>query len=432
MIHETAASIAPFVPQQRAGEPEPVPPPPQPVAPAGSARPVPFDRLLAVATLTPGQASLVAARLLRAGAAGRPAAASSTAGCRLGPVSFTPSGDIEVAVASEEEDTPVTELLQRLLQNARRLPAHPKPEQHLLLHRLEEAAAAPVPDPEARAEGLEEALVETHGSGAHHRLSAQLAALVAAATHIVPSVLAPAEDGPSQAAVEPATRRTRSPGLVPAAPERSRLVGHRAVPTATGPRRAARRRAPLSARTRRRRVALVVAVLVAALAAGAYVGLLQRGSGIVQSLGLGSHPAAPATQAPAPSAHRSAQHVGGHQPPGVPRLAGRHAGPVAAVLVHKSGSCRAGSLCPVKVTVHLRTASAGRPVSWKVGTARACKSGMVWSPSTTVTPQPGWRTVYASSSVRVPRGSSALLALTTAPVRVQSPPVPVTGSSRHC
>ena len=156
MIHETAASIAPVVPEQRAGEPEPVPAPPQPVAPAGSARPVPFDRLLAVATLTPGQASLVAARLLRAGAAGGSATASSTAGCRLGPVSLTPSGDIEVAVASAEEDTPVTELLQRLLQNARRLPAHPKPEQHLLLHRLEEAAAAPAPDPEARADGLEE------------------------------------------------------------------------------------------------------------------------------------------------------------------------------------------------------------------------------------------------------------------------------------
>ena len=427
MIHETAASIAPVVPEQRAGEPEPVPAPPQPVAPAESAHPVPFDRLLAVATLTPGQASLVAAQLLRAGGS---AAASSTAGCRLGPVSFTPSGDIEVAVASAEEDTPLTDLLQRLLQNARRLPAHPKPEQHLLLHRLEEAAAAPVPDPETRADGLEEALASTLGSGAHQRLSAQLAALVAAASHVVPSVLTPPD--PSQAAVGPATRRTRSPGLVPAAPERSRGVGHRAAPAPTGPNRAARRRTPLSTRSRRRRVALVVAVLVAALAASAYVGLLNRGSGIAESLGLGSHPAAPATQAPAPPAHRSAQHAGGHHPRGVATIAARHAGPVAAVLVNKSGSCRAGSLCPVKVTVHLRTPSAGRPVSWKVGAARVCKRGMVWSPSTTVTPQPGWRTVFASSTVRLPRRSSALLALTTAPARVQSPPVPVTGASRHC
>ena len=240
MIHETAASIAPVVPEQRAGEPEPVPAPPQPVAPAEPAHPVPFDRLLAVATLTPGQASLVAARLLRAGGS---AAASSTASCRLGQVSFTPSGDIEVAVASAEEDTPLTDLLQRLLQNARRLPAHPKPEQHLLLHRLEEAAAAPVPDPETRADGLEEALASTLGSGAHQRLSAQLAALVAGRrSHVVPSVLTPPD--PSQAAVGPATRRTRSPGLVPAAPERSRGVGTRAAPAPTGPNRAARRRTP--------------------------------------------------------------------------------------------------------------------------------------------------------------------------------------------
>ena len=193
-----------------------------------------------------------------------------------------------------------------------------------------------------------------------------------------------------------------------------------------------RRRAPLSARTRRRRVALVVAVVVAALAASAYVGLLRRGTGIVESLGLGSQPAAPATQAPAPPAHRAAQHAGGHRPRGVATIAARHAGPVAAVLVNKTGTCRAGSLCPVKVTVHLSTPSAGRPVSWKVGAARVCKRGIVWSPPTTVTPQPGWRTVYASSSVRVPRRSSALLALTTAPARVQSPPVPVTGSSRRC
>jgi hypothetical protein len=171
---------------------------------------------------------------------------------------------------------------------------------------------------------------------------------------------------------------------------------------------------------------------VAVIAAGAYVGLLDRGAGIAESLGLGSHPAAPATRAPARHAHRAAQPAGVHHRPGAGSLAARHAGNVSAVLVQKSGSCRPGSLCPVKVTVHLRTGSAGRQISWKVGASHLCRRHLAWSPPTTVTPQPGWRTVYASSSVRVPRGSSALVALTTAPVRVQSPPVPVTGSSRHC
>jgi hypothetical protein len=179
-------------------------------------------------------------------------------------------------------------------------------------------------------------------------------------------------------------------------------------------------------------VALVVAVLVAALAASAYVGLLRRGADIVEALGRDSHPTAPATDAPARPAHQPAPHAAVHRTRGVPTLAGRHAGPVAGVLVQKSGSCSPGSLCPVKVTVHLRSGSDGQPLRWKVGTTRLCKRGLVWSPPVTVTPQPGWRTIYASSSVRVPKGSSALLALTTAPVRVQSPPVRVAGSSAHC
>jgi hypothetical protein len=420
MTHETAETIAPVVPEQLGGEPEPAPVPRQPTVQAGSTqagsmRTVPFDRLLAVATLTPGQALLVAARLLRAVAASGTAAAAGTAGCRLGPVSFTPSGDIDVAVASAGEDTPVTELLQSLLGNARRLPAHPKPEQHLLLHRLEEVAAGPASDADTRADGLEEALAASLGVGARQRLSAQLAALVEAATHIVPAVPSPAEGGPLEAAVGPPTRRGRTPSLVPA-----------------GPTRAGRRRTHVSSRTRLRSAALVVAVLVAALAATAYVGLLRPGAGIVDSLGRGDPPAAPATKAPGRPAHQPAKHARKHQSREVPTLARRHAGPVAGVQLLRSGSCNPGSLCPVKVTVHLRTASAGSPVRWKVGAARLCKRGMVWSSPVSVTPQPGWRTVYASSSVRVPKGPSALLVLTTAPARVQSPPVPVTGSSRHC
>jgi hypothetical protein len=432
MSQETAATTAPAVPVQRVDEPEPAQAPPQAAAPARSAPPVSFDRLLAVATLTPGQALLVAARLLRAGAARGATAATSTAGCRLGPVSLTPSGDVEVAVASAEEETPVTELLQRLLQNARRLPAHPKPEQHQLLHRLEEATATPVPDPEDRADGLEEALAATLGSGARQRLSAQLAALVEAATHVVPRIPAPAEGGSPRAAVGSTTQETPTPDPVPAAPDRSRPVPHRAVPAAAGSSRAFRRRGHLSSRGRRRRLALIVAILVAALAASAYVGLLHRGAGIVESLGGGSQPTAPPTHPTVGPAHQPAQHPKVHRSRAVPTLAARHAGPVAGVLVQKSGSCGPGSLCPVKVTVHLRTASTGQPVRWKVGAARTCNRGMVWSPPTTVTPLPGWRTVYASSSVRVPRRSLALLALTTTPVRVQSPPVPVTGASPHC
>lgn len=435
MSNETAAKVAPALPRQSVGTPDGIPESapagPQPARPTGFDRPlpVPLDRLLAVATLTPGQAMLVAARLLHAGAASGTAGEGGTAGGRLGTVSLTSSGDIEVSVApTTEEGTPVTELLQRVLQNARRLPAHPKPEQHLLLHRLEEAAASPIADPDARADGLEEALAATLGSGARRRLSAQLASLVEAAAHVVPRVPAAAAGGLYREATGPTTS-----GLVPAAPEPRRRVRHRAVPAPAGQNRAVRRSAHLSSRHRGRRVALVVAVLVAVIAASAYLGLLDRGAGLVQSLGRGNHPTATGPDSPARHAHQAVRHAQAPHPRGVPTLAGRHAGLVAGVVVHKAGSCRPGSLCPVKVTVRLSAGSAGRAITWKVGTARLCKRQMAWAPPTTVTPRPGWRTVFASSSVRIPRGRAlALLALTTAPTKVQSAPVPVTGAALHC
>ena len=437
MSNETAAKVAPAVPRQGIGAPESTPESTPESAPAGTPPalptgfdrpvPVPLDRLLAVATLTPGQAMLVAARLLHAGAASGTAGEGGTAGCRLGAVSLTSSGDIEVTVApATDEETPVTELLRHLLLNARRLPAHPKPEQHLLLHRLEEAAASPIADPDARADGLEEALAATLGSGARRRLSAQLGSLVEAAAHVVSRE--PPAGGLPRGAAGPT-----SSGLVPAAPEPRRRVRHRAVPAPAGQNRAVRRSAHLSSRHRIRRVALVVAVLVAAIAASAYVGLLDRGAGLVQSLGRGNHPTATGPDSPARHARQAVRRAQAPHPRGVPTLAGRHAGLVAGVLVHKAGTCRPGSLCPVKVTVRLSAGSASRAIRWKVGTARLCKRQMAWAPPTTVTPRPGWRTVFASSSVRIPRGRAlALVALTTAPTKVQSAPVPVTGAALHC
>ena len=117
----------------------------------------------------------------------------------------------------------------------------------------------------------------------------------------------------------------------------------------------------------------------------------------------------------------------------MPVLAGRHTGAITGVAVQKTGSCKPGALCPVKVTVHFRPASTTRPIGWKVGAARLCTRGITWSAPTTVTAQAGWTTVFASSSVRVPNGRSlALIALTTTPARAQSRPVPVTGSKLHC
>jgi hypothetical protein len=420
------------VPEQRTGEQEPAAAPLQTGDSVGSVRLVSFDRLLSVAVLTPAQASLVAVQLLDAADVRGTVDEECPADVRLGAVTLMPSGDLDVGRPHADEGTRVSELLRQLLQNARRLPAHPRPEQLLLLRRLEEAAGDPVLDPGARARELERALADTLGSGARQRLCGQLAALVDAFAHVAPSVPAPIDARP---APRPTTTAPAAlPRAASSAPGSSRAAPHRAVPARRAPSRPPpRKRALRHRRKRGRRVVLVVLVLAAVLAASSYVMLRGPGIGIVGSLGRGSHPAAPATTAPAQPSKQSAKQPRSHRPKAVPALAGPHAGPITGVAVQKIGGCQPGALCPVKVTVHFRPASTAQPVGWKVGAARLCTRGITWSAPTTVTAQAGWTTVYASSSVRVPKGRSfALIALTTTPARAQSPPVPVTGSSLHC
>ena len=152
---------------------------------------MPLDRLLSVVVLSPAQASLVAVRLLDAAQLQALGQRDASGRRRRWAVTLTPSGDIEVGRAPAGEGARVTELLEQLSQNARRLPAHPRPEQLLLLRRLEEAAADPRLEPGARARELEGALAEVLGPGARQRLAGQLAALVAAFAHIAPSVAVP-------------------------------------------------------------------------------------------------------------------------------------------------------------------------------------------------------------------------------------------------
>jgi hypothetical protein len=396
---------------------------------------VAFDRLLSIAVLTPAQASLVAVQLLDAAHMSGTVEGEPFAVTCLGAVTLTPSGDVDVGRPHADEGTPLTELLRQLLQNARRLPTHPRQEQLSLLHRLEEATRDPLLEPGARARELEGALADTLGSGAQRRLAGQLAALVDAFAHVTPSVPSPTGAHAAPRPLRPATAAAAIPGAASVTPGSSpRSAPHRAAPARRAPSRPHRRsRALLHPRKRGRRLALVVLVLAALLVGSSYVVLRGPGVGIVGSLGRGSHPAAPDTTAPAQPSKKSANQLRPHRPQAAPALAGRHAGPITGVALQKTGSCKPGALCPVKVTVHFRPASTTHSVGWKVGAARLCTRGITWSAPTTVTAQAGWTTVYANSSVRVPKGRSlALIALTTTPARAQSRPVPVTGSSPHC
>ena len=393
---------------------------------AESIRPLSLDRLLSGAVLTPGQALLVAVELLDAANGRETTDGERLADARLGAVVLTPSGEVEVGLSRADEGTFIAELLGQLLQNARRLPAHPKPEQLLLLHRLEDAAEDSSLDPRERARALEGTLVDTLGSGYRHRLSGQLAALVEAFSQVAPGAQAAVTAAPRPlAAGTPLSQRAAG------APEASRPVSRRIPPTrGSSPRPPHRSRALLRRRRRAWRVALVVLV-VAAVLGGGYLLLRGPGVGTLGPFGIGTHLRAPSNT---PTAQPSKQpRVHRQHSRAVPALAAPHAGPVTLVKVRKLGSCKPGARCPVRVTVHLRPAPTARTVRWKVGAARLCKRGLAWSGGTTVTARPGWTSVYARSSVRIPAGRSlALTALTTSPARAQSRPVPVTGSSLHC
>lgn len=403
----------------------------------GSDRPVPFDRLLSVAALTPAQASLVAVQLLDAADLVGPGDDGSLVGVRLGAVTLMPSGEIDVRPSRPGEGKLVSDLLRQLLQNARRLPSHPRPQQLSLLSGLEAAAGEPLLDPGARARALEKVLADALGPGARQRLAGQLAALVDAFGHVAPG--APRARDILAAPPPVGTSTASAPVPTSVAPASSQPESHRAArparaapmpPPARSPRRRAR---SLMHRHTRGRVALVTLVLASALAVSGLVVLHNQGVDFAVALGLGSQPAAPETTKRAQPATSAAKKQQRDRPPTVSTIAPRQAGPITGVSVQMAGSCTSGALCPVKVTVHLRPASTTQAVTWKVGAARVCKSGTTWSAPTTVTAQPGWATVYASTSVRLPQGRSlALVALTSAPARAQSRPVPVAGSALRC
>lgn len=373
--------------------------------PAAAAGGVPLDRLLTVVTLSPAEAVHVAGRLLESTDAPYPVDTAAVHHDRW-VVAVTASGDVEATPAGSRAGAPVAELLGQLVHSARRLPAHPTSGQLRLLRRLEEAAAAePAAEPGAWPGRLQKALVEVVGADAPERMVAQLADLVRAYSHMAVS-------SPAPTAVPAAPGEPRS-GPQPPGPRRSRGMSRR-------PRRAPARRAVLA-----------VLLLVVAVAGSGY--LLTRPADDASAGADRPRAAAPTGKADADTSSTT-EGQGSAQPrPRVETLAPRSAGAITGVELQPGSGCAPGALCAVTVTARFRPAPSAQVVTWRVGTATSCKGRPSWSAPISVTAQPGWTRVYASSSVQVPRRPAvALVATTTAPARAQSSPVPVTGSSLRC
>lgn len=391
-------------------------PPATDPAPAGApTRRVPLDQLLSVVVLSPAQALVLAVRVLDAVGLALTGNGTHPADTQRWTVALGPAGEVDVRRAPEGQGARTTDLLEQLGQNARRLPAHPRPEQLELLRVLEAAAADPHPEPGPRARQLEGTVTEVLGHDAAPRLAGQLARLVGAFAHIAPSVSATTTPGGS-AGVGPDPLRAVPP---------RRPLDHRAPRRPVVGRPVRRRR-----RARTRRTALVLLFLAAAVAGSAYVVLRDPGA---DGTGAAAREDRGTTTTPSGSGAKASQKKATPPARGVATMAPRQAGQVTGVQVQKVGACTPGAPCPVTVTVHLRPSASTQSVVWRVGAARLCSTGTTWSQPVAVTAQPGWTTVYASSSVAVPPGRSlALVALTSAPARAQSPPVPVAGSSPGC
>src|SRR5262245_32528972 len=136
-----------------------------------------LDQLLDIAVLTPPQATHLSIELLLF-------ASTMGQGRRtdvpVTPPMITSGGQVHVRAAREPSSgVVIDDVLTRLVDNARRLPVHPRLHQVELLQRLDDVTST-THEPAARALMLREALDDAIGAEAATRMPRELAALVAA------------------------------------------------------------------------------------------------------------------------------------------------------------------------------------------------------------------------------------------------------------
>ena len=120
-------------------------------------------------------------------------------------------------------------------------------------------------------------------------------------------------------------------------------------------------------------------------------------------------------------------------PSPVPALAPRAAGDVRGVSITPlNGACRAGTSCPVTVTVHVKSSSTYRTVSWQVVAVDRCTGARHTLPGGVLDVQPGWTGPYDTPTLRLPAGRAlAVVALTNQPAAA-SPPLLVPATHATC
>ncbi|SNR52550.1 hypothetical protein SAMN06265360_108174 [Haloechinothrix alba] len=416
-----------------------------------------LSRLLAVATLTPAQAGLLARDLaveleaLRRG--GR-----YPAGFTDRRVLLTGSGSVVIAtgdgVDTEQQGEPdgqepgevghgrsvthhVAGLVRKLAASARRDGVRQRDEADLLVQGLDELGD----DVGALAEHVRQAATRLLRDVPDDRIDILRAELASLAGAI--------------AGREPELDDEQSEKDQSGAASWSRSETHGADLRLRGWRRS-RRRAWHSKPVARLRWLLVFGLVAGLVAAGSLWGLpnvvsdIQRGWGALMSSDEPQRQLAPVTQEPGgqedagdaePDGETSGAQGSGDRGEGAARtprdvelLAPEEADPITEVAVELlEETCEPGQACPLRVDVHMDREGTNRAVEWSLHVVDRCSDSVEEQPGMAVTAQSGWGQVYGISRPELPESSSlAVMAVTQEPVRVSSQPLEIPADGGTC
>jgi hypothetical protein len=108
------------------------------------------------------------------------------------------------------------------------------------------------------------------------------------------------------------------------------------------------------------------------------------------------------------------------------------AGPVTGVSIDREGGpCLPDEHCVVRVQVDLERAGTARRVDWEIHIVDRCTDEVQTRQGVTVTAQPGWTQVWGNSAIDLPSGTAlAIVAVTDSPASAASSPllVPADGT----
>lgn len=122
------------------------------------------------------------------------------------------------------------------------------------------------------------------------------------------------------------------------------------------------------------------------------------------------------------------------KPGPVPRLAPKAAGPITGVSIERAeGECRRNAICPVRVDVRLGPSASPREVGWSLRVVDRCTGKIGKRKGVTMTAEAGWQQVYGISRPKL-SGSRALaiIAVTKTPAKTASAPLLVTADRATC